>query len=259
MSVSIDLNADVGESFGVYRLGDDEALLRVITSANIACGMHAGDPQVMRETVRMALHHGVRIGAHPGYADLQGFGRRAMALSIDELVPLILYQIGALQALTRSLGGRVTHVKMHGALYHHVGYREEVARAVTQALGTLDRNLIVFAPVGSPLVSIAEEAGLGVCREAFADRPYEADGTLTPRSVPGSVRTVQAAVQAALGIIRDGVVEARTGERIPMTADTFCVHGDTPGAAQVARQLRDGIEVAGTQVNGYMVRSYREQ
>jgi UPF0271 protein len=245
----VDLNCDLGESFGRYGLGEDEAMLRVVTSANIACGLHAGDPPVMARTVASAKRNGVATGAHPGYPDLQGFGRREMKLSPDELEAFILYQIGALAGFCHAAGVPLVHVKPHGALYNTIAREADLAAAVARAVSTFDPNLVVVTLPNSALEQAAHALGLRVAREGFADRVYRADGTLVPRSEPGAV--IQDPVQAAERAVRmvtRGEVETTDRRIIPLRVDTLCIHGDTPGAAHIAAQLRAALEAAGVQV-----------
>ena len=246
---TINLNADLGESFGAWSMGNDAALLQVIGSANIACGFHAGDPVVMRDTVRQALAQGVSLGAHPAFPDLQGFGRRAMQLSAKELEATILYQVGALQAMAAAEGGRVTHIKPHGALSNVACADAEVAATVARAVRALDREIILLAPALSALEAAGLAAGLSVAREVFADRTYQADGQLTPRSQPGAVlHSAQDCVQHVLRLLdAQGIVTA-DGQRLPTRIDSICVHGDGPDAVASAQQLRAALEAAGYQL-----------
>lgn len=242
----INLNADLGESFGAWRMGDDAALLQVIGSANIACGFHAGDPVVMRETVRLAVANGVSLGAHPAFPDLQGFGRRVMQLSPKELEATILYQVGALQAMAAAEGGRVGHVKPHGALNNMACADEAMATIVARAVKALDRELILLAPAHSALERAGEAAGLRVAREVFADRSYQADGQLTPRSQPGAVlHGAQDCVQHVLRMLEAGGIVTTDGQRLSTRIDSICVHGDGPGAVEAARAIRAALEAAG--------------
>lgn len=242
----INLNADLGESFGAWRMGDDAALLQVIGSANIACGFHAGDPVVMRETVRLAVANGVSLGAHPAFPDLQGFGRRVMQLSPQELEATILYQVGALQAMAAAEGSRVSHVKPHGALNNMACADEAMATTVARAVKALDRELILLAPAHSALERAGEAAGLRVAREVFADRSYQPDGQLTPRSQPGAVlHGAQDCVQHVLRMLEAGGIVTADGQRLPTRIDSICVHGDGPGAVEAARAIRDALEAAG--------------
>ena len=242
----INLNADLGESFGAWRMGDDAALLQVIGSANIACGFHAGDPVVMRETVRLAVANGVSLGAHPAFPDLQGFGRRVMQLSPKELEATILYQVGALQAMAAAEGGRVSHVKPHGALNNMACADEAMATIVARAVKALDRELILLAPAHSALERAGEAAGLRVAREVFADRSYQADGQLTSRSQPGAVlHGAQDCVQHVLRMLEAGGIVTTDGQRLSTRIDSICVHGDGPGAVEAARAIRAALEAAG--------------
>jgi 5-oxoprolinase (ATP-hydrolysing) subunit A len=240
----IDFNCDMGESFGAYTLGLDRDMIGYVTSANIACGFHAGDPGWMRATVRLAEEHGVGIGAHPGFPDLRGFGRRAMAASPAEVRDDLVYQIGALTAFTSAK--RLQHVKPHGALYNGAVERTEVAQATVDAVLDVDPALILVVLAGSPWVSVAQRAGVRVAREVFADRAFQADGTLVPRSRPGAViHDVQAVIDRSLRLVIDHEVTSVTGETVFLEADTICLHGDTPGAVQLASALRQAFAGAG--------------
>jgi len=245
----IDLNCDMGESFGAYRLGADEEIIRWVTSVNIACGFHAGDPNVMRRTVRLALEHGAAIGAHPGLPDLAGFGRRTMALEPDEAYALVVYQIGALEAFVRSEGGRLAHVKPHGALYNMAAVRPPLAEAVAEAVRRVNPELVLFGLAGSELIRAGERAGLRTASEVFADRSYEPDGTLTPRGLPGAVLTEEEAVAGqVIRMVKEGKVPTRDGTERSIRADTLCIHGDTPHADVHARRIREALEQAGISV-----------
>jgi UPF0271 protein len=245
----IDLNSDLGESFGRWTLGNDAELMKSITSANVACGFHAGDPGVMRETVRMARDSGVAIGAHPGLPDLAGFGRRNMAVTAAEVENLVVYQIGALAAIAAAEQMTLQHVKAHGALYNMAVKDRALADAIAAAVRAVDPGLVMFALPGTELARAAEEAGLRVAREGFADRAYEADGSLTPRSRPGSViHSADEVIGRAVRMARDGVVRATNGSDVPMRIDTLCTHGDTPGSHELTRQLRAGLEAEGVLV-----------
>jgi 5-oxoprolinase (ATP-hydrolysing) subunit A len=245
----IDLNSDLGESFGRWRLGNDAELMKAITSANIACGYHAGDPGVMRDTVRLARDAGVAIGAHPGFPDLAGFGRRNMSASPREVEDFVLYQIGALAALAAAEGVRLQHVKPHGALYNMAVRDRALADAIARAVAAFDRSLLLFALPGTELLDAAERAGLRAAAEGFADRAYEPDGSLTPRTRPGAViHSSEDVVGRAIRMARDGIVRAIDGSDIPMPVATICTHGDTPGSHELTRQLRAGLEAAGIAV-----------
>jgi 5-oxoprolinase (ATP-hydrolysing) subunit A len=245
----VDLNCDLGESFGVYAIGDDAGVMPYITSANVACGFHGGDPAVMRRTVRLAREHGVSVGAHPGFQDLAGFGRREMRLAAQEVEDLVLYQIGALETIARSEGVRLAHVKPHGALYNMAARDRGMADAIARAVRACDPSLVLFVLPGSEMQKAGEAAGLAVAPEGFADRAYEPDGSLAPRGRPGSVlHDPEAVVARAVRLATDGVVTATDGRDIPMRIATLCVHGDTPGAGALARALRAALEGAGVQI-----------
>jgi UPF0271 protein len=246
---TVDLNADVGESFGVYTLGHDQALMRAITSANIACGFHAGDPGVMRETVVLAKEHGVAVGAHPGFADLVGFGRRQMHVTTREAEDLVAYQIGALAAIAAAQGVRLQHVKPHGALYNAAARDPALAGAIARAVAAVDRSLILFGLAGSELVRAGVREGLRTAREGFADRAYRADGTLVPRTEPGSViHDPDTVARRAVMMARDGAVPVADDGRVELAIETICVHGDTPDAATLAARIRDALAEAGLSV-----------
>lgn len=245
----IDLNADLGESFGAWRMGDDEALLALVSSANVACGFHAGDPAIMKHTVALAAARGVAIGAHVALPDLQGFGRREMRVSVDEAYALTLYQLGALAAFTRAAGVPLAHVKPHGALYTMAARDAGLAAAIARAVRDFDPALRLVGLAGSALVEAGRAAGLAVAAEAFADRGYRADGSLQPRGEAGALLddAGQACAQA-LGIVRDGAVTAVDGRRVALHADTLCLHGDGPHALDFARRLRDAFAAAGVRI-----------
>lgn len=248
----IDINSDMGESFGDYRIGMDEAVIAYISSANIACGWHAGDPMVMNSTIRMAKAHGVSPGAHPGYPDLMGFGRRAMSLTRDEIRNYLIYQIGALQAFCKVHGLKLGHVKPHGSLYLSALDNENIARGIAEAITLVDPDLYYVALAGSKgklMVSIGKEMGLKVIQEAFPDRAYTSEGNLAPRSYAGSVITdPDVTAQRALMMARDGMVESIDGKEISLEAQTLCVHGDTPGALAIVRKIRETFEKEGISV-----------
>ena len=245
----VDLNADIGESFGIYNVGNDELLLLCITSGSIACGFHAGDPSVMRRTVRLAARAGVAVGAHPGFPDLAGFGRREINAEPQEIADLVLYQIGALGAVARAEGLRLQHVKPHGALYNMSVRRKDVAEAIARAVASFDETLLLVGLPGSELLSAGARLGLRVAGEAFADRSYEPDGTLTPRHLADSVLTEPGrAADRAVRMVRDSTIIARDGSTLPIKVDTICVHGDTKDAAELAAAVRAGLEQAGITV-----------
>lgn len=247
--LTIDLNCDMGEGFGVYKAGADQQLMHHITSANIACGFHAGDPSTIRQTVRLALECGVAIGAHPGLQDLAGFGRRAMAITPEEVYDLTVYQIGAVHAFAQAQGGSLAHVKPHGALYNMAAGNRQLAEAVAKAVHSFDPKLILFGLAGSELTLAGEAIGLRTMHEAFADRTYESDGTLTPRSIAGAViKHSERSAEQVIGLIKHGTVRSRQGEVIPLRADTICIHGDTEGALEQVVALRKALEQAGIEV-----------
>lgn len=240
----IDFNCDMGESFGAYTLGLDHQIIASITSANIACGFHAGDPGWMRRTVALAERHGVGVGAHPGFPDLRGFGRRNLAASPAEIRDDLVYQIGALTAFTRDK--RLQHVKPHGALYNMAVDHDALATAICEAVVEVDPRMILVVLAGSRWVALAERMGLWVAREVFADRAFNADGTLVPRSKPGSVlHDAHEVIDRSLGLVADGKVKAITGEVIELQADTICLHGDTPGSVELAAGLKEAFKRAG--------------
>lgn len=249
---SIDLNADLGEGFGRWRLGDDEALLSIVTSANVACGFHAGDPSTMYRICAAAVARSVAIGAQVGYRDLAGFGRRRIDYAPDELRDDILYQIGALEGFCRVAGGRVGYVKPHGALYNTAAVDEGQAGAVVAAVRAYDPALPILCQPGSVLARLAVSAGIAVVGEGFADRGYRADGTLMSRSLPGAVRhDPDEVVARAVRMAVDGVVETGDGEVVPTPVASICVHGDTPGAVDLAARVRAGLTGAGLAVEPF--------
>lgn len=250
MPACIDLNADVGESWGAFRVGDDAALLPLVSSANLACGFHGGDPLTLRRALDLCARHGVAVGAHPSFADLRGFGRRELAVEPEELEADLLYQVAALQGLARAHGLALRHVKPHGALYNLAAREPRVAACVARAVARLDRGLTLVGLAGSAVMRAAAEAeGLRFAGEAFADRGYAADGTLLPRRQPGSLLTEPAAVAAqAVAIARDGRVRAADGATVTVAAQTLCLHGDGPGAAALATAVRAALLAAGVEV-----------
>ena len=253
--MTIDLNCDMGESFGAWTMGQDAGVLAYVTSANIACGFHAGDPQTMRRTVAAAAARGVAIGAHPSLPDLAGFGRREMRVSADEVYAMTLYQTGALAAFARGAGTRLRHVKPHGALYNMAAKDRALADAIAGAVRDFDAMLILVGLAGSELPRAGERAGLAVAHEAFADRRYEADGSLTPRSKADAViDDVDSAVAQAIAIATSGAVMTREGSELRLHANTICVHGDRADAAVFARRLREALSAAGVQVSALPAR-----
>lgn len=242
MGVQIDLNADLGEGFGAWRLGDDDALLEVVTSANVACGFHAGDPPTMARVCRAAASRGVAIGAQVGYRDLAGFGRRRIDVAEDDLVADVLYQLGALDAFARAAGTAVRYVKPHGALYNTAADDPVQARAIARAVAAYDPALPLLGLPGSQLAAAAGEAGVGFVAEAFADRGYTRAGRLVPRSAPGAVHErLEDVVAQAVSIVRDATVPTRDGSTVGVAARSLCLHGDTPGAVEFARAVRAAL------------------
>ncbi|KOG32340.1 LamB/YcsF family protein [Streptomyces resistomycificus] len=249
---SIDLNADLGEGFGRWRLTDDEQLLTVVTSANVACGFHAGDAATMRRVCELAAGRGVRIGAQVSYRDLAGFGRRAMDVPPAELAAEVAYQIGALEVFARAAGSRVSYVKPHGALYNRLVRDEEQAGAVVEGVLLADAALPVLGLPGSRLLELAGKAGLPAVTEAFADRAYTDEGTLVPRGEDGAVLTdPQAVVERSVGLARLGRVVSRSGASVEVRARSLCLHGDTPGAVDLARRVREQLETSGVRVEAF--------
>lgn len=243
---TIDLNADVGESFGAWSMGDDAGLMHWVSSVNIACGFHAGDPMVMRDTITLALRHGVALGAHVSYPDLRGFGRHPQHLSPEQVQADCLYQIGALTALAQAQGARLTHVKPHGALYNQAARDRRLADAIAAAVHAVDPTLRLVGLAGSELLAAGRACGLTVLAEGFVDRSYEADGSLTPRQLPGAVYTDAARCSAqALAIARGEALLSRDGTLMRVAADTLCLHGDRPDAAALAAAVHAALRGAG--------------
>ena len=247
--MQIDLNGDVGESFGAYEIGHDAALIPILTSANIACGFHAGDPGVMRATVALAREHGTAIGAHPGFPDLVGFGRRELKATPREVEDLVAYQIGALAAIAAAQGVPLAHVKPHGALYNMAARDVDLAEAIARAIASVDSSLKLFGLPGSKSLEAAQRRNVQAVSEAFADRAYRRDGSLVPRHEPGAVIDDEAiVVSRALAIARERMVIAADGTRVPLDVQTICVHGDTPRAAVLASRIRNALSEAGIQI-----------
>lgn len=233
-----DLNCDMGEGFGAFNIGNDEAIMPFVSSVNIACGFHAGDPAVMKKTVRLALKYGVAIGAHPGLPDLQGFGRREMAISPEEAYDLMVYQIGALEAFVRSEGGSMQHVKPHGALYNMAAANKELATAIAEAVYRVDPKLVLYGLSGSELIHAGAALGLGVANEVFADRTYQQDGSLTSRKQANALITDhQQAIAQVIKMIKEGAVISRQGSPVSIKADTICIHGDGSSAVAFAKGI----------------------
>ena len=244
----IDLNADVGESFGPWAMGADEALIPLVTSVNVACGAHAGDPATILETVAFAARHGVAVGAHPGYPDLAGFGRRDLEMSAADLRASLIVQIGTVMAAARVAGVPVRHVKPHGALYNRAARDPGLAAVVAEAIAALDPALVLVGLAGSDSLEAGRTAGLTVLAEAFADRRYEPDGSLRPRTLPDALLAPADAAAQAVSIVRDGRVTASDGSSVRLGAGTLCVHGDSPGAVEIAGAVREALAAAGVVV-----------
>ncbi|MED3965507.1 5-oxoprolinase subunit PxpA [Niallia taxi] len=248
----IDLNCDLGESFGAYSLGMDEDILRFVTSANIACGFHAGDPSVMQKTVKLALKNNVQIGAHPGLPDLVGFGRRNMNITPQEAHDMVIYQIGALAGFVKSEGTRMQHVKPHGALYNMAAKDSKLAIAIAEAVYKVDSELILFGLAGSELVRAGEKIGLQTANEVFSDRTYQADGTLTPRTEPEAlIHDKKQAVGQVVRMIKEGQVLSRQHVDVPVKADTVCIHGDGAAALAFAQQIKETLELSGIEIAAF--------
>ena len=252
MSRSVDLNGDLGEGFGVWTLGDDEALLDVVTSANVACGFHAGDPDILRRVCATAAERGVAIGAHVGYRDLAGFGRRAMDVEPRRLTNDVIYQIGALDGFARVAGTRVRYVKPHGALYNTAFHDGAQAAAVVEAIVSYDASLPVMGLPGSALLTIAKEAGLATVTEAFADRGYTPQGTLVPRSQPGALlHDPRQIAERMIRMVTTGLVRTSDGTDVSISADSVCVHGDSANAVEMAGALRQALAAAGVGIHPF--------
>lgn len=245
----VDINSDVGESFGAYSIGHDTGLMKSITSANIAAGFHAGDPSVLRATIRTAKAHGVAVGAHPGFPDLVGFGRRELNVTAREAEDLVLYQVAAVAGVASAEGMRIQHVKPHGALFNMAVRNAELAAAIARAVAVFDPMLLLFGLPGSEILKAGRSEGLRVAAEVFADRAYEPDGSLASRRKPGSViHDPEMVVERAVRMVKDHTVVAIDGSVVPLQADTICVHGDTPGSDDLAASIRAGLERAGITV-----------
>ncbi|MCL4351929.1 MAG: LamB/YcsF family protein [Firmicutes bacterium] len=248
---AVDINCDLGEGFGVYQLGDDAQMMLSISSANVACGYHAGDPLIMQRTVLLAKEHGVAVGAHPGFPDLAGFGRRNMILGTDEIYAHVLYQLGALAAFCRAAGVQLQHVKPHGQLNNMAFNDHDLAGAIVQAIYDFNPRLYVIS-YGGALTEEAARLGLGVAHEIYADRSYHPDGTLVSRGIPGSViHDPDIVVDRVVTMVKRGAVVAQNGVWVPTPIDTICVHGDTPGAPLLARRIRDRLTEIGIVVTAF--------
>lgn len=245
----IDLNCDMGESYGAWHMGNDDAVLQFVSSANVACGFHGGDPSTMRKTVAAALKHNVSIGAHPSLPDLVGFGRRPMQVTPQEAYDMVVYQVGALAAVAATQGTRLHHVKAHGALYNMAVKDRPLAQAIARAVHDVDASLVLYGLPGSYLIEAADELGLLAANEVFADRTYQDDGSLTPRTQPGAmIEDVDTAVAQVLRMVQDRVVRSVNGRDVPVQADTLCIHGDQPNALVFAKGLREALLKAGIEI-----------
>ncbi|MEO8072152.1 MAG: 5-oxoprolinase subunit PxpA [Acidobacteriota bacterium] len=247
--VSIDLNCDMGESFGAWQMGNDAALMDYVSSVNIACGFHAGDASVIRKTIEAAIEKGVAVGAHPSFPDLQGFGRRAMSLSVQEVFDVVLYQIAAVKGICETLGEKLHHVKPHGALYNQAAIDADLAEAIAKAVEAIDENLILYGLSGSFLISEAEKIGLRTASEVFADRTYQSNGTLTPRNLANALITdTEKAVSQVLQMISEQSVTAINGETISLKAETVCIHGDGAHALEFAKTINAKLKKKGINI-----------
>ncbi|HFF1655562.1 LamB/YcsF family protein [Providencia vermicola] len=259
MKKQIDLNSDLGESFGQWQMGNDEAILSVVSSANVACGFHAGSPEGILKTLKAAKENGVAVGAHVGYPDLVGFGRRNMDIASSELIADVIYQIGALKGLATAAGTDVLYVKPHGALYNTIAHDKRQAIAVIDAIKAIDNQLILVALAGSPLIGWAQDSGLQVVAEAFADRAYNSDGTLVSRKLAGSVlHDPKIVAERMLQLVQEGGVVSIDGKFTPIDAGSICVHGDSPGALEMAQQVRSILEKQGIEIYGFAHKGERE-
>lgn len=251
--ISIDLNSDLGEGYGAWKMGDDEAMLGIVSSANIACGFHAGDPAGILKTVQKAAAHNVTIGAHVSYPDRVGFGRRDMDLTSEELVGDIIYQIGALQGMARAAGTRVSYVKPHGALYNHIATHERQGLAVIKAMQMVDPSLALMGLAGTNILDLARREGVAVIGEAFADRGYTAEGLLVSRRAPGAVlHDPQEVAARMVDFVRTGEITAQDGTRVKLAAQSICLHGDSPGAVAMAQTIRQRFEQEEIQIRSFM-------
>ncbi len=249
MTLRIDLNCDMGESFGVWKMGNDEAILPFVSSANIACGFHGGDPATMRTTIAAAIKHGVSMGAHPGLPDLQGFGRRNMAITDQQAYDMMVVQIGALSAVAATQGTTLRHVKAHGQLYNMSVKNEGLAHALAQATYDVNPDLVFFGLAGSRMLDIAESIGLRAASEVFGDRTYAPDGTLSPRNQPGAmIEDMQVSIRQVLQMVKQGTLIATDGSTLHVRADTLCIHGDQPGAVAFAQAIREALIENGVEV-----------
>ncbi|AOH54792.1 lactam utilization protein LamB [Peribacillus muralis] len=248
----VDLNCDLGESFGTYRMGNDKEILDYVTSVNVACGFHAGDPSVMRETVQLALEKGVRIGAHPGLPDLMGFGRRNMNIAPQEAYDIVVYQIGALNGFLQSEGGSMQHVKPHGALYNMAARNEALSLAIAEAIYKVNQELILFGLSGSELIRAGEAVGLRTASEVFADRTYQEDGSLTSRLEKHALlENDEDAAAQAIRMVKEGKVMSQQGSDVALRADTICIHGDGAHALTFAQHVKNSLELSEITVKSF--------
>ena len=249
---TVDLNCDLGESFGAYRIGNDEEILHYVTSVNVACGFHAGDPSVMRKTVQLALEKGVKIGAHPGLQDLMGFGRRNINISPQEAYDIVLYQIGALNGFLQAEGGRMQHVKPHGALYNMAAKNKELALAIAEAVYKINSDLILFGLSGSELIRAGQSIGLKTASEVFADRTYQDDGSLTSRLEKDAlIESDEAAVAQVITMVKEGKVLSQQGTDVAIKADTICIHGDGAHALSFASHVKKSLQLSEITVSSF--------
>lgn len=249
MKYYVDLNSDIGEGFGAYVLGMDDEIIKHVTSINLACGWHAGDPLIMDKTVKMAKDNGVRVGAHPGFPDLLGFGRREMKITAEEARCYMLYQVGALKAFTEANGVKLQHMKLHGGFYNKACNDEKLANAILDGIEDFDKDIILMVLSGSYIAKEAKRRGLRVSQEVFADRGYNEDGTLVNRALPGAfVKDPKEAIPRVIRMIKEGKVTAVNGKDIDITADSICVHGDNPKAIEFVKEIRKGLEEAGIEI-----------
>jgi UPF0271 protein len=245
----VDLNADMGESYGASRVGSDEELIKMVSSASLACGFHGGDPVTIRKTVEMCKANGVEVGAHPSFPDQEGFGRKGMEMSVEELEASVLYQVSAVKGVSESLGVRLQHVKPHGALYNMAWIREDYARAIVEAVGAISKDLILIAPSNSVVEETARKAGLAVAREGFPERGYLDDGRLAPRGSPLALTTdPRVAAERASMMVSQGSVISVTGKKVRLDVDTLCIHSDTPGAPAIAGEIRRRLKDEGVEI-----------
>lgn len=249
---SVDLNSDMGESFGAYKIGNDQEIIKYVTTANVACGWHGGDPMVMEQVVRLAKEQGVAVGAHPGYPDLMGFGRRKMVLSPAEITNYMRYQIGALYAFTQSYGMKLQHVAPHGALGNLCQYDYDVSEAICRAVYDFDKDLMIYYCAGAVLGEVAERMGLRTAAEIFADRAYMDDLSLVPRNMPGAMITdEEESIKRCVRMVKQGMVTTITGKDVPIKGDTLCVHGDGAKALEFVRRIRSVFEAEGITIKNY--------